>query len=389
MLNLMRNRDGDMKRITIIGSGFGGLTAVRELRKRDRDCEITLISPRPDFLYAPSLIWVPTGVRTGEQITIPLGAFFRRMNVNHVSAHVTGLKQGGRLVETTVGEIENDGLIIASGGRFIKKLPGFEHALTLCEGVEAAERIRQRLEAMDGGAIAFGFSGNPNDPQAVRGGPMFELMFGVDTWLRRQKKRDRFDLKFFSPAPRPGIRLGEKAYNGVVRKIRKRGIETASLGVKLKRFEADRVVTEEGEFSADLILFMPGMTGPAWTDNSELPISKGGMIEADEFTRVTGFENTYVVGDSGHYPDSPAWAPKQAHMADLQAKAAAPNLLLELNDDQPEHRFHWELICIIDTVDKGVMVFRNEKRMIVLPPSPLFHWSKRLFEWSYLREYRK
>jgi len=33
-----------MKNITIIGSGFAGLTAVRQLRKQDKHCEITLIS---------------------------------------------------------------------------------------------------------------------------------------------------------------------------------------------------------------------------------------------------------------------------------------------------------------------------------------------------------
>jgi sulfide:quinone oxidoreductase len=35
-----------------------------------------------------------------------------------------------------------------------------------------------------------------------------------------------------------------------------------------KRFEADKVVTEGGEFAADLILFMPGMTGNAWFDET-------------------------------------------------------------------------------------------------------------------------
>jgi sulfide:quinone oxidoreductase len=35
-----------MKKITIIGSGFGGLTAAKTLRKIDKDVEITLIAPR-------------------------------------------------------------------------------------------------------------------------------------------------------------------------------------------------------------------------------------------------------------------------------------------------------------------------------------------------------
>ncbi|MCF6198413.1 MAG: FAD-dependent oxidoreductase [Hyphomicrobiaceae bacterium] len=377
-----------MTKITIIGSGFGGLSAVREVRKRDKKCEITLISPRADFIYSPSLIWIPTGLRTGKQITVPLQKFFKRMKVEHVAAEVSGLKDCGRMVETSAGEIANDGLIIASGSRFLKKLPGFEHALTLCEGVKAAEQIKARLEAMDGGSIAFGFSGNPNDPLAVRGGPMFELMFGVETMLRRHKKRQNFDLKFFSPAPKPGIRLGEKAYNGLLKKIGQKGIEVASLGVKLERFEADKVVTQEGEFTADLILFMPGMTGPGWLDNSELPRSKGGMIEADETTRVKGFEKVYVVGDSGNYANAPDWGPKQAHMADLQAAAAAANLLGELKGKASKETFKWELICIVDTLDTGIMVFRNEKRKTLLPATKLMHWSKRAFEWNYMRQYR-
>jgi len=377
-----------MTKLTIIGSGFGGLSAVREVRQRDKKCEITLISPSADFIYSPSLIWIPTGLRTGEQITVSLQNFYRRMKVEHVAADVTGLKDGGRIVETSIGEIGNDGLIIASGARFIKKLPGFEHALTLCEGIKAAEQIKARLEAMDGGSIAFGFSGNPNDPLAVRGGPVFELMFGVETWLRRCKKRQNFDLKFFSPAPKPGIRLGEKAYNGLLKKMGQKGIEVASLGVKLKAFEADKVVTQEGEFAADLILFMPGMTGPAWLENSELPRSKGGMIEADETTRVVGFEKTYVVGDSGNYAKAPDWGPKQAHMADLQAAAAAKNLLAELAGKTPKETFKWELICIVDTLDSGIMVFRNKKRKTLLPATRLMHWSKRTFEWNYMRQYR-
>ena len=35
-----------MTNITIIGSGFGALTAVRELRRRKVAADITLISPR-------------------------------------------------------------------------------------------------------------------------------------------------------------------------------------------------------------------------------------------------------------------------------------------------------------------------------------------------------
>ena len=148
-------------RITIIGAGFGALSSVREIRQRDANAEITVIAPRAELHYLPGIIWIPAGLRTREQLIVPLGNFFRRMKVRHVAAEVTGLREGGRLVDTTAGEIANDALVIASGGRFIKKLPGIEHAITPCEGIAAAEKIRDRLRDMQGGTIAIGFRRQP------------------------------------------------------------------------------------------------------------------------------------------------------------------------------------------------------------------------------------
>jgi sulfide:quinone oxidoreductase len=375
-----------MKKITIIGAGFAGLSSVRQLRKHDKNCEITLIAPRAELHYLPALIWVPSGLRKREDIIVPLDNFFRRMKVKFHQASVTGLRDAGRIVETDNGEISNDGLIIASGGRFIKKLPGIEHAITPCEGVEAAEKIRDRLDAMTGGSIAFGFAGNPNEPSAMRGGPMFEFLLGTDTLLRKRGIRKNFKLVFFSPAPKPGNRLGPKAVDRLLHEMEKRDIQT-HLGHKMKAFEKDRVITEGGEFDADLIIFMPGMTGNLWFDNSELPRSEGGLVKASQHCKVESMNAVYVAGDSGSFP-GPDWMPKQAHMADLQAEAAAKNLLAELNGQKADAVFKVELICIVDSNDKGMMISRTEKNNIMLPGSILFHWTKRLFEWWYLRQYR-
>ncbi|MGB5397003.1 MAG: FAD-dependent oxidoreductase [Gammaproteobacteria bacterium] len=375
-----------MKKITIIGAGFAGLSAVRQLRRLDKHCEITLIAPRAELQYLPSLIWVPNGLRKREDIIVPLDNFFRRKQVRFFQASVTGLRDGGRTVETDDGDIKNDGLIIASGGRFIKKLPGIEHAITPCEGIDAAERIRDRIDALNGGTIAFGFSGNPNEPSAMRGGPMFEFLLGTDTLLRKRGVRKNFKLVFFSPAAEPGNRLGPKAVGKLLGEMQKRGIET-HLGHKLKAFESGKVITEGGEFDTDLIIFMPGMTGNTWFDNSELPRSPGGLVKADRHCKVEAMHAVYVAGDSGSFP-GPAWMPKQAHMADLQAEAAAKNLLAELDGANADAVFKVELICIVDSNDKGIMVSRTESKNMMLPGSILFHWLKRMFEYWYLQKYR-
>ena len=372
--------------IVVLGTGFGALSTVRAVRAGGCTDPITMIGPRAELHYLPGTIWIPSGLRTRADLVVPLGNFFQRMNVQHHQASVTGLSDDGRVVHTTAGDVANHALVIASGARFIRKLPGIEHAVVPCEGIDAAERVRDRLRAMDGGTIAIGFGANPHEPSAVRGGPMFEFLFGIERQLRREGRREQFKLVFFNPSPKPGIRLGEKTVAQLLARMQRQGIET-HLGHKMLRFEADKVVTEGGEFAADLILFMPGLTGPAWLEQSTLPRSPGGMVAADAQCRVAGFERVYVVGDSGSFP-GPDWMPKQAHMADLQAEAAAHNLLAELAGGRGERGFKVKLICIIDAIDQGTLVYRTEQRQIVLPPSRLMHWAKRRFERRYLKQYR-
>ncbi len=375
-----------MKKITIIGAGFAGLTAVRTLRKLDKTVEITLISPKAELVYMPSLIWVPSDAVSKKDIIVPLENFFKRMNVRHVTHKVVNLENNGRTVMLDNGaRVDNDALIIASGGCFIKKLPGIDVAITPCEGLSAAEQIRDKVKAMNGGNIAIGFAGNPKEPSAMRGGPMFEFLFGLDTQLRKEKRRDKFNLTFFTPAEKPGARLGEKAVDGLLGEMKKRNI-TTHLGNKIKEFTDEKVITEGGEFDADLILFMPGMTGNQWFGNTELELSEGGLLKANKFCQ-TSLKKVFVAGDSGSFP-GPEWMPKQAHMADLQAEAAAKNVLELLNGEIASHTFKIELMCIVDSNNKGMYISRTEKGGLMLPNCRLLHIAKKVFGWWYLRQYR-
>ena len=254
------------------------------------------------------------------------------------------------------------------------------------EAAAAVPKIRDRLAAMQGGTIAIGFAANPQEPQAVRGGPMFEFLFGIDTQLRREGRRERFQLVFFNPSQEPGARLGAKTVQGLLAEMARRGIAT-HLGHKMLRFEPGKVVTEGGEIAADLILFMPGMTGNAWFDATTLPRSPGGLLRADAQCRIEGWQHCYVVGDSGSFP-GPEWAPKQAHMAELHAKAAAANLLDALAGRPEQAGFVPQLACIIDSGSHGTLVLRSPQRTLVLPPLRLMHWAKRRFEARYLGQYR-
>ncbi len=371
--------------ITIIGAGFAALTAIKSLRKQGYQDDINLIAPTPELFYYPSLIWVPAGLRTKAALTVPLDNFFKRQQVNYFQDSVTALDPQTQRIQTPNNEYSYKYLLIASGGRFIKKLPGIEQIYTPCEGWAPTKAFSDALSSMHGGTLAFGFGGNPNEPSGMRGGPIFEFLFGIDTLLRQQKRRHKFDLLFFSPAPQPGKRMGEKAVQGLLQEIQRRGIRT-HLGHAMKGFEANKIITEGGEQEADLIMFMPGLTGPAWAANSGLPLSPGGFIQADEYCRVPGFEQIFIAGDSGSFP-GPDWMPKQAHMADLQAEAAAKNLLAVMRGAPAQATFKVELICIVDTLSDGIMVYRTPEKGWHFK-SLFFHWAKRLFEWKYLRAYR-
>ncbi|WP_444460516.1 NAD(P)/FAD-dependent oxidoreductase [Rhodobacter capsulatus] len=376
-----------MTHIVVLGSGFAALTAVRALRKRGVTAEITLISPRDSLHYLPSAIWIPSGLRELEELQIPLAPFLARHKVRFLQTAVTTLDAGARSVTTEDGQvISADHLIIATGARFLRKLPGIEHALIPCEGLAPAQAISERFHALEGGTIAIGMATNPNEPSAIRGGPMFEYLFILDTLLRRQMRRDRFKLVFFSPSDRPGQRLGEKAVDGILAEMKRRGIET-HLGHKMVRIEPDKVVTEAGEIPADLILFQPGLTGLAWFEDTDLPLSPGKMILADAFCRVTGKPGVWVAGDAGSYP-GPDWLAKQAHQADLQAQAIAANIAAIEKGLEPATPFLPELICIMDSLDSGRLVFRRGKINLVLPALKPLHWLKRLYEGHYLRAFR-
>ena len=97
-------------RIVILGAGFAALTTVRELRKRAPKARITLVAPKAEFVYLPSLIWIPSGLRRGADLILPLGRFLKDHDVEFIQGRVTGLSDGGRVVLTDNGPGEHDAL---------------------------------------------------------------------------------------------------------------------------------------------------------------------------------------------------------------------------------------------------------------------------------------
>jgi len=110
--------------VVVVGGGFGGLQAVRRLR-RER-VEITLIDRRNFHLFQPLVYQVATGALAASEIASPLrGVFKRDKNVRVLLGEVTGFDCAGRHVLVDAlpngGEalaVPYDSLIVAGGSTY-------------------------------------------------------------------------------------------------------------------------------------------------------------------------------------------------------------------------------------------------------------------------------
>ncbi|HYW02471.1 MAG TPA: NAD(P)/FAD-dependent oxidoreductase [Gammaproteobacteria bacterium] len=347
-----------MDRITVVGNGFAALSAVDRLRRREAGLEVVLVAPEPVLMDYPGRVRVPCGLRASKEVRVPLDGFLRRRRVRYQRARLTGLRRAGRLVLTDRGEIRADGLVSACGARFVENLPGIEHSISLADGGAAARARPDRIDLLEQGALAF--ADNPLDHRASRGAPLLEVLFSVDTLLRRQGRRHRFALRLFSPAPTPARQLGPRAARLVSDEMQRRGIRR-HLGEAPLRFDPGHVVTERGRTGADLICFMPGLAGPEWLAASGLSASPAGFLEADEFRRARTTGRVYVAGSCGGYP-GPAWRSRDLRQSELQARAAADNPLSELRTGRPGEPFRIRTSFTIDTLDAGILVYRTPRR---------------------------
>lgn len=377
-----------MKRVLVLGGGIAGIEAAIQLQAEG--FETTLVSNR-QFLYVyPISIWVPIGERTVAEVSIPLDRLSKVHGFKVLIDEVISISATASNVKLKhTGAIGYDRLIVAFGAAKMKP-KGVEHTLSICGEPQDAEEIHRRLEdllARRGGRVAVGFSGNPKDSSALRGGPAFELMFNLDRMLRRKGSRDAFTLTFFAPMKSPGARMGRGAVPALNRMFERLGIDRR-FGKKIEEFLPDGIRFEDGStLPSDLTVFVPAGTGSTAALASDLPLSEAGFIRIDDQCRVPGTDGkVYAIGDAAELT-GPEWRAKQGHLAEIMARVAARNLALEHQGKEPVAGFreHLSIMCLMDMGNAGVYVYRDEsrERMIYLPL--LGHWMKA--GWGYY--YRK
>ena len=192
-------------RIVVVGGGFAGLESAFLLRaKLGARAQITLVSDRDQFLFKPNTIYIPFGA-SEESLLIPLEK--RNRQARHPfrpRRFSSRLDKEARVVRAGGDELPYDYLVLATGaGMRPEEVPGLaEHAETIWTADEMSvlgARLRALVEGDDdGGKRTILFLVPPNNKCA---GPLYEIVFMVETWLRRQKTRERFDLVWTTYEP--------------------------------------------------------------------------------------------------------------------------------------------------------------------------------------------
>lgn len=362
----------------VLGGGFGGLESAIQLRRRG--FEVTLVSNRPWLFMYPTSIWVVTGETRFEDVCLDLGDVARRHGFAVRQGVVERIDPAARAAVVSGEPLRADHLVVAlGGGRLAPK--GIEHTHTICGQPEATERLAAALAALvarGAGRIAMGFGGNPKDPSAVRGGPAFELMFNVDTLLRRRGVRERFELTFFAPMASPGARMGERAVGAIQGMFGRLGIATR-LGKRISGFSPDGVAFEDGaRLDADLVVFVAAGEGHPAVKGSGLPVNEAGFVQIDGGCAVRGFPGVWAVGDAAAL-EGPEWRAKQGHVAEVMARVAAENALA-VEEGRPERKGygeHLSILCLMDMGNGAAWVHRDARKARMIPLPVVGHWMKK------------
>lgn len=373
------------KRVLVLGGGFAGVEAAIFLRENELD--VTLVSERDYFYIYPTSIWIPTGDVSREDVSVPLDKLAIAHGFKLVVDPVAKIEAGEKKVTLQSGRVmEGYDYIIVAIGQAKIAIPGMsEHSLSICGAPEEATALYEKLDALvaEGkGKIAMGFGGNPSDSSAVRGGPAFEVLFNVDTYLKRKGIRDNFELTFFAPMEKPGQKMGPKALDMMDKMFKMTKIHK-KVGSKITAFESDGIRFEDGtKLESDLTMFISAGKGHPVIEASDLPVSEAGFVLTNEFNEVESFEGIYAIGDSANLM-GPEWRAKQGHVAEVMARNTAYNIFQHAQGIHSKKSYidHLNILCVMDTGNGAAFVYRSNKSAKMIPMPIVGHWMKKGWGW--------
>jgi NADH:ubiquinone reductase (H+-translocating) len=286
-----------MKHVVIVGGGFAGVKAARELMK-DRRFTVTLISDRLDFEYHAALYRSATG-RSPLEVSVPLTNIFYGTDVEVVHDTATKIDAKKQILTCTSGsKYQYDELILALGAVTayfgIKGLPDYSYTI---KTVTDALRLKDHLHA----ELTAGHKPDLNYVVVGAGPAGVELAAEMVSYLKRLRKRHgikkHFHVDLVEAAPRILPSLPEQFSRVVEKRLKELGIKLYT-STAVKGETADQLQLPEGSINTHTVIWTAGLTNdPFYADYPKLfSLGKGGKVEVDE--HLSAGNHIWVLGDS-------------------------------------------------------------------------------------------
>jgi sulfide:quinone oxidoreductase len=336
-------------RIVVVGGGFAGLESAFLLRSRlGNRARLTLVSDRDTFLFKPNTIYIPFGGKL-DPLLIPLARPAGKRDIELLSGTVGSVDPDARRVEVDGQSLDYDFLVLATGaGMAPEEIPGLpEHAETIWTPEEMASLGRRLAAAITsarrGERQTILFTVPPGNKCS---GPLYEIVLMTETYLRRQKVRERFELVWATYEQTFIQAFGPKLHEVVVPEFAKRGI-SGHTNWALERVSEDTAQFGNGEtVPFDLLVAFPPYV--AGVRHEGLPQDERGFLKTELGSRrVGGQERIYAPGDAGDFPV------KQAFLAFLQGDATAEAIAAEVEARGAALAFDPVSMCVMEEFDKA------------------------------------
>ena len=334
-----------VRRIVILGGGFGGTYAALRLDKilaKRPDVEVVLIGRENYLLFTPMLHEVAAGDLYPGDIVNPLRKMLRR--VHFIAGEVVQIDLRERLVRFEVGilrqnrELTYDYLVLALGSEtnYFGMRDVETHAVTLKTLADAA-LLRNRMVALLEDAAA------ESDETARRRAMTFVVAGGGFAGIETVGAMNDFlrDTVRYYPELDPAMlrvvlvhpgkvvlpELGERLGRYAQQKLARRGVELR-LETRVQGYDRGVVKLAPGEaIDASTIVWTAGVTPAAAIES--LPVEKvKSRVRVNEFLELAGHEGVvWAVGDCAAVPAGKgSIQPPTAQHGLREAVAAAKNI---------------------------------------------------------------